>query len=68
MMDNYSQWYSYHIKNKDKHVKVKAKDTWLEDESIYNNSDEHVAQRLCMDSDTTCHILYIHASHPDFEI
>ncbi|KAG1733466.1 hypothetical protein EDB19DRAFT_1911602 [Suillus lakei] len=53
MTDNYSQWYSYHVKNKGKHVKVEADDTCLEDESISDNSDKHVAKQPCIDSDTT---------------
>ncbi|KAG2743296.1 hypothetical protein P692DRAFT_20178176 [Suillus brevipes Sb2] len=53
MTDNYSQWYSYHVKNKGKHVKVEADNTCLEDESISDNSDKHVAKRPRIDSDTT---------------
>ncbi|KAG1751989.1 hypothetical protein EDD22DRAFT_1052859 [Suillus occidentalis] len=53
MTDNYSQWYSYHVKNKGKRVKVEADDTCLEDESISDNSDKHVAKRPRIDSDTT---------------
>ncbi|KAG1732709.1 hypothetical protein EDB19DRAFT_1831199 [Suillus lakei] len=53
MTDNYSQWYSYHVKNKGKHMKVEANNTCPEDESISDNSDKHVAKRPCIDSDTT---------------
>lgn len=53
MTDNYSQWYSYHVKNKGKHAKVEAEDTCLEDESISDNLDKHVAKRPRIDSDTT---------------
>ncbi|KAG0698105.1 hypothetical protein DFH29DRAFT_878234 [Suillus ampliporus] len=69
MTDNYSQWYSYHVKNKGKRVKVESEDVCLEDKSISDSevtpttqkrslsepdsSDKHITKRLRMDSDIT---------------
>ncbi|KAG1890998.1 hypothetical protein F4604DRAFT_1913810 [Suillus subluteus] len=73
MMDNYSQWYSYHVKNKGKYVKVESEDMYLEDESIsdsevtltthkrslseLDNLDEHITKQLHMDSNITPKIM-----------
>lgn len=66
MIDNYSQWYNYHIKKKGgKRVKTESEDMGLEEEtasettpiikkrSLSDSDENHTAKRPCLDSDNS---------------